>query len=358
LNVARAFLSVFLLVGCASPPMLDDSTDNPAMVLLPISQAGLTDGRARFREIYCAINAERGRDWPNFRPCDEALVRLPGEDKPTGRPVNLGTAETPMTIMTVMGLGWGCFEQHLDTNELFHDWLDGQGYVSGLLDVEALSGTARNAAMIRDAIMAGPETGKRLVLIGYSKGAPDILEALVTYPELESRVVAVISAAGAIGGTPLANRSTQDTANLMQSFPGADCSAGDEGAIESLKTSVRRKWLSEHPLPASVRYYSLVTYPAPGRISYVLQSTYGDLSQVDPRNDGVILAHDQLIPGSVVMGYLNADHWAIAIPVSSGHPIVSSTLVNRNDFPREVLIEAVMRFIEEDLARKNDPGLF
>jgi len=33
----------------------------------------------------------------------------------------------------------------------------------------------------------------RLVLIGYSKGAPDILEALVTYPEIRSRVAAMWS---------------------------------------------------------------------------------------------------------------------------------------------------------------------
>ena len=69
-----------------------------------------------------------------------------------------------------------------------------------LLDVDALSGTATNAGQIRDAIMAMPqETGPhRVVLFGYSKGAADVLDAIVRYPEFQQRVAAVVSVAGAV----------------------------------------------------------------------------------------------------------------------------------------------------------------
>lgn len=50
------------------------------------------------------------------------------------------------------------------------------------------------------------------------------------------------------------------------------------------------------------------------------------------------------------MGFLNADHWAVAVPINRSHPAVSKTLVNHNDYPREALLEAVLRFVEEDLA--------
>ncbi len=60
-------------------------------------------------------------------------------------------------------------------------------------------------------------------------------------------------------------------------------------------------------------------------------------------------------PGSTLIGFLNADHWAIAVPVSRSHPVISRSLVNRNDYPREALLEAVLRFIEEDLSGAAPP---
>jgi hypothetical protein len=70
------------------------------------------------------------------------------------------------------------------------------GYDFTLIRVEGLSITARNALLIRDALKSMPAEGgpPRIVLIGYSKGSNDILEALVSYPELRPRVAAVVSA--------------------------------------------------------------------------------------------------------------------------------------------------------------------
>jgi hypothetical protein len=38
---------------------------------------------------------------------------------------------------------------------------------------------------------------------------------------------------------------------------------------------------------------------------------------------------------------------------------LSSTLVNKNDFPQEVLLEAIIRFVEEDLENiaATEPGV-
>src|SRR4051812_28523962 len=105
------------------------------------------------------------------------------------------------------------------------------GYDMVQIKVDALSSSANNARQIRDAIMAmqTDTAPSRLVLIGYSKGAPDILEAVVAYPEIRSRVAAVVSAAGAIGGSALANDAEQYQAELLQYFPGAACSSDDGG---------------------------------------------------------------------------------------------------------------------------------
>jgi pimeloyl-ACP methyl ester carboxylesterase len=228
--------------------------------------------------------------------------------------------------------------------------LNADGFGAELLDVDGLSSSANNASQIRDYIQALPpeQAGHKIVLIGYSKGAPDILEAMVAYPELHPRIAAVVSVAGAVGGSPLANTADQKDLNIMQHFPGSDCSAGDGGALDSLRPSTRRAWLAENPLPREIPYYSLVTYPHPERMSSVLGSSYRKLSKVDARNDSQVIYYDQMIPNSTLVGFVNADHWAVAVPVARSHTFMGKTFVDKNDYPREALFEALLRFIEED----------
>jgi hypothetical protein len=42
----------------------------------------------------------------------------------------------------------------------------------------------------------------------------------------------------------------------------------------------------------------------------------------------------------------------LAVPVDRSHPFIGETFVNHNDFPREAFMEAVLRFVGEDLAAK------
>ena len=220
--------------ACATKPLVPYSVDTPPLALVPASQAGVQDKRGRFREIYCAVLEARERDVPDYRPCEDALNRIGSEPAGTGKPVDLGPSKRRLIAAVVAGIGYECFEKWLQPPGTAAKHVRQFGYDMTLLKVDALSSSANNARQIRDAIMAMPaEAGApRLVLIGYSKGAPDILEAVVAYPEIRRRVAAVVSAAGAIGGSALANDAEQYQADLLRHFPGATCSSGDGGRRE------------------------------------------------------------------------------------------------------------------------------
>lgn len=351
-SLSLLLLAGGLLVGCAGSPLVPHSTDTPPLVLATAAQAGVVDKRARFREVYCAVLEAHGHELPDYRPCDDALTRVGVEPAGSGRAVDLGPSKRRLVAAVVPGIGYDCFAQWLEAPASVAAHVRMYGYEQVAIKVDALSSTARNARQIRDAIMAMDlgAGAPRVVLIGYSKGAPDVLDALVTYPEIRDRIAAVVSAAGAVGGSPLANPAEQYQADLLRHFPGATCDSGDGGAVASLRPAVRQAWLAQNPLPASMRYYSLVTLPKPERISSILGLSYDKLSRVDGRNDSQVIFYDQVVPGSALVGYLNADHWAIAVPIARKHDTIGALFVTQNAYPREALTEAILRFVEEDLA--------
>jgi hypothetical protein len=350
-QMLTVILASFILAACASKPMVPYTTDTPPLVLLPASKAGITDKRGRFREITCAILEDHGEELPHYRDCEQALTRLGEEPGATGEPVNLGPSRRKLVAALVPGIGWECFETWLNYENEFDSHVEKFGFDAHIFAVDGMSGTITNAKQIRDAIMVRADEllAEQLVLIGYSKGAPDLLQAVVSYPEIHPYIAAVVSVAGAVGGSPLANAAKESDLGLLKHIPGSECTGGDGHAVESLRPAVRRQWLQDNPLPASIRYYSLVTYPEPGQVSSVLNSTRKKLSAVDPRNDSQVIFYDQVIPGSTLMGYLNADHWAIAVPIAESHPFIGRHFVDKNNYPRQALSEAVLRFIEEDM---------
>lgn len=351
-RVALATITACVLIGaCATKPLIPYSTDTPPMVLTPASEAGIADKRGRFREIYCAVLTARAPELPDYRPCEDALTRVGTEPAGTGKPVALGQSGRHLIAAVVPGIGYDCFKPWLNLPDSVVTHLRPFGFDATLIDVDALSSSANNARQIRDAIMAipAPEGAPRLVLIGYSKGAPDMLEALVAYPEIRSRVAAVVSAAGAIGGSPLANDAEQYQADLLRYVPGATCTSGDGGAVQSLKPAIRKQWLAQHPLPSELHYYSIVTFPQPEHISSILESSYKKLSRIDSRNDSQVIFYDQVVPGSSLLAYVNADHWALAVPVARTHPTIGALFVTQNAYPREALVETILRFVEEEL---------
>lgn len=334
----------FALAACSSAPLGPYTVDTRPL-------ASVKDKRARFREIFCAVLEAHGHSLPDYRPCEDALTRVGQEPKGAGKPVDLGLSHRHLVAGIVPGLGWECFADWLHASNSAAAHVRQFGYDVKLFPVSGLSGPEVNARQIRNTILAMPRYAgqRRLVLIGYSKGLPDIFQAVVNYPEIRGRIAAVVSAAGAVGGSPLANPAKQSQLDLLRFFPGAKCQKGDEEAVNCLRPRVRRTWLAHNRLPHDFPYYSVVTYPTLARISAGLRDDYNRISKIDARNDSQLIFLDEVIPKSTLAAYVNCDHWALAVPVNRSHPVIGALFTTQNAYPREALLEAVLRFVEEDL---------
>jgi hypothetical protein len=287
--------------------------------------------------------------------CDSRLLRLSDELPSPGARASLGISNQAITVIFIAGLWSDCIDQANQARDPFKDHLARFGYHFEQLRVSGISSSESNARAIRDALQAMPERDARrkTIIVGHSKGVVDALEALVNYPELQPRIAAVISLAGAVGGSPLAEAAPDLALSIAENTPGLRCRDGDGGALESLNPIARQNWLANNRLPRNVRFYSIVGLPTPDRISSGLEAPYNLLSEIDPRNDGNLIFYDQVIPGSTLLGYVNADHWAISTDLGASPYALVRVLADKSDFPRAVLLEAALRFVELDLT--NDP---
>lgn len=336
-----------LLSGCAGP-LLKYSLDTPALSLSPLHSTEIRDQRSRFREIFCATIKRDGI----AGDCAGLLHRLPDEAPAVRDEPALAPLRPSVDMLLVPGIFGECVQ---DLVTLFGDatpHLESLGYRTAIIPVRGRAGNAHNAAIIRDYVLAHrarhPE--RRILLVAYSKGVPDTMEALGRYAELRPHVAGLVSVAGVVNGTPIADRLHTVYEHLLSEAPFRPCPPIDQGEVDSLTRAARLTWLATHPLPGEIRYFSLVAMPEPERVSYVLHPMHAQLSQVDPRNDSQVIHYDAILPGSTLLGYANADHWAIALPFDSQAPLLAAALVTRNTFPRRQMLEAVMRLVEENLA--------
>jgi len=255
-----------------------------------------------------------------------------------------------MQIFIVPGLFGECFSALSQVFSYSIRHIQSLGYRVDTIQVSGRLGSAHNAAQIRKALLAKEKTPEgKVVLSGYSKGAADILESLANHPEIQEKVAAIVSVAGVIGGTPAAEIMSKPLRLLAEHFPLPGCEREDGLALQSLTRTHRQGWLVRHPLPKSIRYFSIGAITDREGTSAILRSSYDDLAVIDPRNDSQVIFSDTIIPGGTLLGFVKGDHFAIAMPFSHDLPVVAATLIGRNRFPREMLLEAVLRFVEERL---------
>jgi len=341
---------VIVLLGCGVSNLQEYSINTPSQILSVVGARPVTDERARFREIFCQLLAQNQNHGDKWENCNDYLLRLSDEIEHSGANSPLPAHDTRIRFLIVPGLFGECIADIVIPFEAAMGRLRALGYQIDQLMVSGRSSSDYNANQIAEAIAdLKLDKNEALVLLGHSKGAVDILHFLVNYPELAQRVTAVVSIAGAINGSPLAGNVADAYEKLMDYVALGQCDQGNGGALQSLKRSVRLSWLAANPLPDSVQYFSVVTFTHQENINSILVNGYKRLKIIDPRNDGLLLYSDQVIPGANLLGYANADHWAVALPLEVKQPWLAEEIINHKNFPRGVLLEAVALHLAETM---------
>ena len=221
------------------------------------------------------------------------------------------------------------------------------------VDVEAFAvapfgSSAENGASIAKHVEEGwaADQTRRYVLLGYGKGATDLLDALRLINAPKTKVAALVTIAGTIGGVWLPG----DLSALLQTSqpwisPG--CPGNVPDGVLSLGRELRQHSLRENT-PA-VPGYSIVAASTLDETSSVLRPTWKQLSVHSKEQDGQLVAWEAVLPGGKYLGAAHADHWAIALPFEQSPKPPKG--VDRNHFPRDALLEAIVRFVTADLGQ-------
>ncbi len=191
--------------------------------------------------------------------------------------------------------------------------------------------------------MAGSDKRKYIV-IGYSKGTPDVQETLARDEEARKAVAAFVAVAGASGGSPIADSLPMRIGKYMEYSKKASCKGDLAAGMNSLKREARQRFLSSYPHPF-VPTYSLPAVASQENVPMQNKATVMLLNTFDKEHDGQVLKPDATVPESKLLGVAVSDHLAIALNFEKGKG-------TRVAYPRSALLEAVLRTVLADLGAK------
>jgi len=320
---ALAAALVVLLQACA----------NTGPGPLPHGTAVDRDMRGAFRAALCS---------PDRLPADECVrvLRTYDGEVAAARPSPASPARHRLVF--VPGFLASCFAGI----HSFADVVDearAAGFTADVLGVGGRNDVVSNAKLITQQMeRITASDSRRIIVIGHSKGANELLQMLVDRPDIAARIDGVLTVAGALQGSPLASdlRGMYDA--TLAILPLAGCDRGTGDPVGDLTLESRATWWSRYGDALTTPLYSLVTLPDLSRLSFSLFWTYARLSVSTPDNDGMLRVQDQVVPSSQLLGIVNADHLTVAIP----HPGLLYLLVfNPVPFPRPQVYRAAIDVI-------------
>ncbi len=309
--------------------------------LLVYLAAGTGDVSASFADTFCSVLKQRNPDTGSWGPCSRYI------DSPGREDLKLVPLATKYRVLIVPGIMSSCVSDTPAFQEgqaaLKQDGLD-----VALLQIPNDSSES-NAKVIAQYLRDHKSSdGKKYILIGYSKGGPDIQVALAEEAGVSDQVAAFITVAGASGGSPVADLLPQVADKYMKTVPIKSCQGDLSSGYKSLQRENRRAFLAAYPNPV-VPTYSLIAKSDQTTTSKSLLETWRILSTYGPAEDGQLLRDDAIVPGAKFLGAALADHFAVALPFDKSTDSTIRSQMDKTVYPRAALLESLVRFVTADL---------
>ena len=212
---------------------------------------------------------------------------------------------------------------------------------------------AGNASTVRSQLLAIAKEGpEKLVVIGHSRGACDVLAFALQNPEFVAKhVVALFLVQGAFGGTGIADYLAGEGPPIDNSMPWRHrvlahllgrletfaLDRGKHGGLKALTTRASTEFwertLEEYQasIPiVSPRAFYVTTRTVPARLQPLQQAVAWYLAYLGP-NDGIIALEDQCVPGvGKIVAVLDAGHTDLTnrFPSARSRPRLRKALVD------------------------------
>ena len=299
------------------------------------------DLRSKLGDLFCSVLKKENPDTGEWGACSEYFEGGGKED------AELAPLATTYRVLVVPGFMSSCFSDAPAFQE-GQEHLRTKGLTVELLPVSN-GPSEENAKAIADYLTGKMSEDKRkYIVIGYSKGTPDVQVALANHAEARSAVAAFISVAGASGGSPIADSIPGQADRWIKQFKMDKCQGDVSLGFKSLRRDVRQAFLSSFPHPF-VPTYSLVALSNASNTSKALAQSWELLRVFEAALDGQVTKSDAIIPEAKYLGAAIADHFAVALPFDkSPDQMIRSNMGSR--YPRAAMFEALVRLVQQDLA--------
>lgn len=318
-----------------------ETFESDGRTLLVYLQGDDTDYASRLADLFCSVLKQGNPDSGDWGSCDQYIETAGRTD------LKLGPITKKYRVAIVPGLMSSCFSDAPAFLEGRAALKDRYGVDVDLISVpnDASEDNAQVIAKTLRELARGDD--RKFILVGYSKGAPDVQVALARQEGLAGLTAAVVSVAGAVGGSPIADVLPKIAERYVNQYQLQGCQGDLAAGFRSLKSETRHAFLASYPR-TPVPAYSVVAKADKTHTSKSLLETWQLLTSFGGIQDGQLLRDDAVFPEAKYLGAALADHFAIALPFEkSNNPMKAG--MDKNRYPRAALLEAIVRLVTADL---------